>query len=265
MSVTAQATAPGRSRVGVVIGALFLVMLLAALDQTIVATALPTIVGDLGGLEHISWVVTAYLLAQTVVTPLYGKLGDLYYFDSVRVNLGLFQHDVDVLWDLAPHDLAILTHLIPETPTHVQAVGADHFGNGLADVAYMTCWYASGLIAHFHVNWLSPVKVRRILVGGSRRMLVYDDLEPSEKVRIYDRGVTAHAGVYETLVDYRVGDMVAPKLDFTEALAVEAAHFVACIRDGARPISGGPEGVAVVRLLEAASRSLRAGGDRIAL
>ena len=190
------------------------------------------------------------------------ELGKLYYFDSVRVNLGIFQHDIDVLWDLAPHDLSILTHLISATPTHVSATGADHVGHGFADIAYLTVYYASSFLAHFHVNWLSPVKVRQILIGGDRRMLVYDDMEPSEKVRVYDSGiqVTTQEGIYATLVDYRTGDMWAPKLDVSEALSIECAHFVDCVRFKKMPITGGAAGLAVVRLLEAASRSLAAKG-----
>lgn len=196
-----------------------------------------------------------------------GDLGELYYFDSVRVNLGLFQHDTDVLWDLAPHDLSILGHLYPEPPKYVSAIGADHTGSGLADVAYMTVQYANSFIAHFHVNWLSPVKVRQILIGGTRQMLVYDDMEPSEKVLLYDRGITVNTkeGVYKTLVDYRTGDMWAPKLEFREALSFECEHFVTCVRDSQAPWSDGAAGLAVVRLLEAASRSLAAQGQRVAL
>jgi predicted dehydrogenase len=152
-----------------------------------------------------------------------GELGDLHYFDSVRVNLGLFQHDIDVVWDLAPHDLSILTYLFHERPKHVSAVGSDHMGSGLADIAYLSLHYEGRFIAHIHVNWLSPVKVRQILIGGSRRMLVYDDTEPSEKIRVYDRGVriTTEEGIYSTLIDYRTGDMWAPKLELREALATE--------------------------------------------
>ena len=194
-----------------------------------------------------------------------GELGHLYYFDSVRVNLGLFQHDIDVLWDLAPHDLSILTYLLASPPKYVSAVGADHTGSGLADIAYMTVQYADRFIAHFHVNWLSPVKVRQILIGGDRRMLVYDDMEPSEKVRVYDRGiqVTSQEGIYKTLVDYRTGDMWAPKLEFREALAAECVHFVDCVSLKKMPWSSGDAGLAVVKLLDAASKSLAADGQRI--
>jgi predicted dehydrogenase len=196
-----------------------------------------------------------------------GELGELYYFDSVRVNLGIFQHDIDVVWDLAPHDLSILTYLISRTPTHVSATGADHVGRGHADIAYITVYFDNGLLAHFHVNWLSPVKVRQILIGGDRRMLVYDDMEPSEKVRVYDSGieVTTEEGIYATLVDYRTGDMWAPKLEFGEALAVECAHFVDCVRFGRVPLSSGAAGLTVVRLLAAASKSLAAQGRRVRL
>lgn len=196
-----------------------------------------------------------------------GEFGDLYYFDSVRVNLGIFQHDIDVVWDLAPHDLSILTHLVPATPKAVSAVGADHVGSGFADMAYITVYYDNGFMAHTHVNWLSPVKVRQILIGGTRRMLVYDDTEPSEKVKVYDSGikVTTQEGIYATLVDYRTGDMWAPKLELREALSVECAHFVDCIRFKRVPFTSGAAGIQVVRLLEAASRSLAAEGRRVSL
>ncbi len=165
-----------------------------------------------------------------------GELGELYYLDSVRINLGLFQHDVDVLWDLAAHDLSILVHLIPRAPKYVSAIGADHTGSRLADLAYLTLQYDNSFIAHFHINWLSPVKVRKMLIGGDRKMLVYDDMEPSEKVRVYDSGikVTSQEGVYKTLVDYRTGDMWAPKLDVREGLAFECEHLVECIRTRAK-------------------------------
>jgi len=194
-----------------------------------------------------------------------GELGDLYYFDSVRVNLGIFQHDIDVLWDLAPHDLSILTYLIPKKPEQVSAIGSDHVGTGNADMAYITLYFDDSFIAHFHVNWLSPVKVRQILIGGDRRMLVYDDMEPSEKVRVYDSGikVTTQEGIYATLVDYRTGDMWAPKLEFGEALGVECAHFADCVRFKKVPLSSGAAGLTVVKVLDAASRSLAAKGKRV--
>ena len=195
------------------------------------------------------------------------ELGELHYLDSVRVNLGLFQHDIDVLWDLAPHDLAILTYLVRERPQHVSAIGAAHTGSGFADVAYMTVHFANNFLAHFHVNWLSPVKIRQMLIGGNRRMLVYNDTEPSEKVRVYDRGIRVNTedSIYKTLIDYRTGDMWAPKLDNREALSVECEHFLECVRFKKVPWSSAHAGLQVVRLLEAASRSLAAGGERVAV
>jgi predicted dehydrogenase len=196
-----------------------------------------------------------------------GELGDLHYFDSVRVNLGLFQHDVDVIWDLAPHDLSILSYLVHDRPKYISAIGADHMGSGHSDIAYLSLHFENQFVAHFHVNWLSPVKIRRILIGGSRRMLVYDDTEPSEKVRVYDRGVriTTEEGIYSTLIDYRTGDMWAPKLELREALAVECEHFLDCVRFKKMPVSNAAAGIEVVRLLEAAGQSLAHGGVRVAV
>jgi predicted dehydrogenase len=196
-----------------------------------------------------------------------GELGEILYFDSVRVNLGVFQHDVDVLWDLAPHDLAILTYALPQTPKFVSAVGADHTGSGHVDIAYLTVYFENNFLAHLHLNWLSPVKMRRILIGGRRRMLVYDEMEPSEKVRVYDRGiqVTTQEGIYGTLVDYRTGDMWAPKLDVREALATECDHFLDCVRFRKIPLTGGAPGLRVVKLLEAAARSLANNGRKTAV
>ena len=195
------------------------------------------------------------------------ELGELYYFDSVRVNLGLFQHDIDVIWDLAPHDVSILTYLIPQKPQSVSAVGADHTGRGLVDVAYLTLHFPNNFIAHFHVNWLSPVKLRHNLIGGSRRMLVYDDMEPSEKVRVYDRGIQVRSqeGIYKALVDYRMGDVWSPKVDVREALSVECEHFVNCIRTGTNPDSDGESGLEVVKILEAATDSVVNGGHPVVL
>jgi predicted dehydrogenase len=194
-----------------------------------------------------------------------GELGDLYYFDSVRVNLGLFQHDNDVIWDLAPHDLSILSHIVRERPKYVSVVGATHTKNGLTDLAYLSLDFGNHFLAHFHVNWLSPVKIRQILIGGSRRMLVYDDMESSEKVRVYDRGVhiTTQEGIYSSLVDYRTGDMWAPKIETKEALAFECEHFLDCVRFNKVPMSNGASGLAVVKILEAASKSLAAEGQKI--
>jgi predicted dehydrogenase len=198
-----------------------------------------------------------------------GWLGDLWYIDSVRINLGLFQHDVNVVWDLAPHDLSIVLHLLGQDPETVQATGACHTGNHVEDVAYLTLDFGHHLLAHFHVNWLSPVKVRHMIFGGSDRTVIYNDLEPSEKLRIYDRGIEVkaddRAGVYNLLVNYRSGDMWVPTLDGTEALQVEIGHFLDCIEHGAPPLTNGEVGLRVVRILEAAQMSLNAGGKRVAL
>jgi predicted dehydrogenase len=188
------------------------------------------------------------------------ELGRLYYYDSVRVNLGLIQRDVSVIWDLAVHDLSMMNYLIPQRPVSIAARTASHLPNGLADVAYITVGFEDDLLAHFHVNWLSPVKVRQVLVGGDRRMVLYDDIEPTEKVKVYDRGIHwAEADPSETrraaLVGYRLGDMWAPVLDQSEALHNECAHFIRCVRSGETPTTDGISGLTVVRQLEAAERS----------
>ncbi len=198
-----------------------------------------------------------------------GELGDIHYYDSVRVNLGLFQHDVNVIWDLAVHDLSILDFVLPARPRAVSATGMSHMPGRPENIAYMTLFFDGRVIAHVHVNWLAPVKVRRTLLGGSRRMVVYDDLEPSEKVKIYDCGVTAqNAGpesIYQILYDYRMGDMWAPQLDRSEPLALETAHFTECIAKGQVPISDGNSGRRLVRILTAATESMRKDGIRVEL
>src|SRR6185436_20855066 len=193
-----------------------------------------------------------------------GGIGDLYYYDSVRVNLGLFQHDVNVIWDLAVHDLAIMDYVLPFRPCAVSATGMGHVAGKPEDIAYLTLMFDAPLIAHAHVNWLAPVKMRQTLIGGSRRMIVYDDVEPSEKIKIFDKGITLNGNgkgngeqLYELLVGYRTGDMLAPQLDMTEALLREARHFVQCIEKGEEPLANGQSGLRVVRLLEAATRSMR--------
>jgi predicted dehydrogenase len=196
-----------------------------------------------------------------------GSLGDLYYFDSVRINLGLVQHDVNVLWDLAPHDIAILDHLVAERPVSVCANGACHIGTGIENVAYLTVYFDSGLIAHFHNNWLSPVKMRTVLVGGSRKMILYDDMEMSEKVKVYDRGVEVSSPEYihHALIAYRLGDMWAPKLDQTEALRLVATDFIDCIHTGRRPRTDGISGLNVVKILEASEMSIKRRGREVKL
>jgi predicted dehydrogenase len=205
-------------------------------------------------------------------------LGDLYYYDSTRVNLGLFQHDVSVIWDLAPHDLSIMDFLIRQKAQGVVATGEAHF-NGQADVAFITVYFPGKTIAHINVNWLSPVKVRTTLIGGEKRMLVWNDLEADEKIRVYDKGLQvdggnghtngdgngATKGLYELLVSYRSGDMWAPRLERAEALTVELGYFIDCITKDQTPVNDGVAGARVVKMLEAADRSLRERGKEILL
>jgi predicted dehydrogenase len=195
-----------------------------------------------------------------------GALGNLYYYDSTRVNLGLFQHDINVLWDLAPHDLSIMDHLIKASPEAVVATGQGHL-NGHEDVAYMTLYFPDKVIAHINVNWLSPVKVRTTLIGGEKRMIVWNDLEADEKVKVYDKGVkiTSQEGVYDLLVSYRSGDMWSPQLEQVEALRQELSYFVECITTGTEPFNNGCAGLRVVRMLEAASESLNNKGALVRL
>jgi predicted dehydrogenase len=187
-----------------------------------------------------------------------GVLGNLYYFDSVRVNLGLFQHDVNVVWDLAPHDISIMDYIIGEKPQAVVATGVGHFGRGLEDIAYLTFYYDHNIIAHINVNWLSPVKVRTTLIGGEKKMLVWNDLEPDEKIKIYDKGVKVKTkeGQYNLLVDYRSGDMWAPKVEQTEALKLMAEKFVDYVKNGGTVVNDGIAGLNNVKMLEAANKSL---------
>ncbi len=193
-----------------------------------------------------------------------GVLGDLYYYDSTRVNLGLFQHDVSVVWDLAPHDLSIMSFLIPQEPEAVVATGQSHL-NGLVDVAFLTVYFPGNTIAHINVNWLSPVKVRTTLLGGEKKMLVWNDLEADEKLKIYDKGaqINSGQGLYELMVSYRSGDMWAPRVEQTEALKVELGHFMDCVSKDQTPINDGIAGLRVVKLLEAADRSLAERGRAV--
>ena len=195
-------------------------------------------------------------------------LGDIYYYDSVRVNLGLFQHDVNVLWDLAVHDLSIMNYVLPSQPYGVSATGISHVPGGSENIAYLTLFFENNLIAHINVNWLAPVKLRRTLIGGSQKMIVFDDLEPSEKVKVYDRGITINGNaenIYQMLIGYRSGDMWAPKLDMAEALRTEGLHFIRCIEQGEKPITDGETGLRVVRILEAATQSMKKQGRLIEL
>jgi len=195
-----------------------------------------------------------------------GTLGSLFYYDSTRVNLGLFQHDVNVIWDLAPHDLSIMDYLISKPPEIVTANGQSHL-NGLEDLAYLTVYFSDKVIAHINVNWMSPVKVRTTLIGGEKQMLVWNDLEPDEKVKVYDKGVAVTNGknVYDLLVSYRSGDMWAPKIEQNEALAEETKYFIDCISSNSAPFNDGLAGLRVVKILEAADLSLKEKGKPIQL
>ncbi len=195
-----------------------------------------------------------------------GDLGRVYYYDSTRVNLGLFQRDVSVISDLAVHDFSILDYLLGEHPTAVSASGINHFPGTPENLAYITLFYESGTIAHVNVSWLAPVKVRNILVGGSKKMITYDDLEPSEKVKIYDKGVSFTDDpkkIHEMRVGYRTGDMWAPTIDGAEALRVEGEHFLDCIIDGKASLTDGRLGWKVVEIIEAATASMRDRGRTV--
>jgi predicted dehydrogenase len=195
-----------------------------------------------------------------------GELGRIYYYDSIRVNLGLFQRDVSVISDLAVHDFSLLDFLFREHPMAVSASGINHFPGTPENLAYITLFYDSGMIAHANVSWLAPVKVRQILIGGSRKMITYDDLEPSEKVKIYDKGISFTDDpqkILEMRVGYRTGDMWAPKLDMTEALRVAGEHFIDCIEHNKAPQTDGRLGLRVVELIEAATSSMRGRGETV--
>jgi predicted dehydrogenase len=194
--------------------------------------------------------------------------GTVRYYDSTRVNLGLFQQDVNVLWDLAVHDLSIMAYILDQSPVAVSATGHGHIAGQPEYAAFLTLFFGDDMIAHINVNWLSPVKIRRTLIGGDRQMIVYDDLETSEKVKLYDKGITltpTPEQVHKLLISYRTGDLWSPNLPATEALAVEAAHFAACVRGEETPITGGSAGLEIVRILEAADQSMRNRGAPVIL
>jgi predicted dehydrogenase len=195
-----------------------------------------------------------------------GALGDLYYYDSMRINLGLFQHDVSVIWDLAPHDLAIMDYVIKGEPEAIVATGERHL-NGVEDVAFMTIYFPRNVIAHINVNWLSPVKIRTTLIGGQKKMLVWNDLVADEKIRVYDKGAQINSGdgIRDLLVSYRTGDMWAPQLEQLEALQVELDYFATCIKNGRTPFNDGHAGLRVVRMLEAAENSIQKRGELVRL
>lgn len=193
--------------------------------------------------------------------------GEIYYYDSVRINLGLFQHDVNVIWDLAVHDVSIMDYVLPAKPVSVSATGMSHVSGQPENIAYLTLFFQNNLIAHLHVNWLAPVKIRRMIIGGNEKMLVYDDLEPSEKIKIYDKGVTLNTDENRTklLFGYRAGDMWAPQIDLSEALKAEVRHFLDCVEKNQNPLTDGEAGMQVVRVLERATQSLSQRGKLISL
>jgi len=197
-----------------------------------------------------------------------GDLGELYYFDSVRVNLGLFQHDVNVIWDLAPHDVSIMDYLLNRSPRAIAATGVAHFDSDIENIAYISTYYDDNLLGHIHVNWLAPVKVRKTLVSGSKKMVIYDDMEPHEKIKIYDNGVNISPDknqIYDYLIQYRTGDMIAPKVDLTEALVKVTREFQNAVNENRAPHTDGYAGLRVVKILEAATQSLRANGQLVEL
>ena len=193
-----------------------------------------------------------------------GSIGNIYYFDSIRVNLGLFQRDVNVIWDLAAHDLSILRYVLDKQPVSISATGVSHLGSDLENLAYVSVFYSDSTMAHFHVNWLSPIKVRQIMIGGADKMIVYDDMENVEKVKVYDKGIdlkdSSKSQLYETLIQYRTGDMYAPKLDNKEALKLECEYFLDSIKASKRPVNDGRFGLQVVSMLEAAQKSIKQKG-----
>lgn len=194
-------------------------------------------------------------------------LGGLYYYDSIRVSLGLFQQDVNVIWDLAPHDFSIIDYVIKNKPIALTAQGVDHIGRGHENIAYITVYFENKLIAHININWLSPVKIRTTLIGGQKKMLLWDDLQADEKIKIYDKGVKTRTkeGIHRLMVDYRAGDMWAPRVDRTEALELELRYFADCIINDRTPVNDGEAGLRIVKMLLATDESLRREGKVITL
>ena len=197
-----------------------------------------------------------------------GALGDIYYYDSIRSSLGLFQSDVNVIWDLAVHDVSIIRYILDEEPVTVSATGSSHVAGSPENMAHITLFFNSSCVAHVSVNWLSPIKVRKTFIGGSRKMIVYDDVEPTEKIKVYDKGITLNGSAdnaHQLRIGYRAGDMWAPHISAKEALQTEVEHFVDCLRNGKTPISSGASGLHVVEVLEAASRSIAEQGRPVRL
>jgi predicted dehydrogenase len=195
-----------------------------------------------------------------------GKLGKLFFIDSVRINLGIFQRDVNVVWDLAPHDLSIADFLVERPPVSLSAYGGTHAGADIEDVAYLNLDYGDGLIANFHVNWLSPVKVRQMIIGGSERSVIYNDMDVDEKIKVFDRGIDVGEDLDQrrkALISYRSGDIWSPNLATREPLARMAEHFVSCVKTGSQPISDGKAGLRIVKILDAAQRSIKSQTGRV--
>lgn len=190
------------------------------------------------------------------------ELGDILYFDSERINLGLFQKDVNVIWDLAPHDLSIMQFILGKKAKAISANGIANF-NGRENIAHISIYFEDNCFAHFHVNWISPVKIRRMIVGGTKKMLVYDDMENFEKIKVYDSGVDIKSpeGIHEALVQYRIGDMFSPKVIQTEALSLGARECIDAIKQNRQPLTSGYDGLEVVKLLEASDKSLKSMGQ----
>lgn len=195
-------------------------------------------------------------------------LGDILYYNSNRASLGLFQEDVNVIWDLAVHDISIIQYIMNEAPVAISATGATHVRGTPENMAHVTLFFENSCVAHINVNWLSPIKVRQTFIGGSRKMIVYDDCEPTEKIKVYDKGITVNQSpqaTHQLRIGYRAGDMWAPHLGASEALSTEVQHFIDSIRDGTAPITSGTTGLQVVEILEAASRSIAAQGNPVRL
>jgi len=240
--------------------------LTSSVEQAEELEALAAKKGVLLAVDHTFVFTGAVRKMKELVTS--GALGQLYYFDSVRVNLGLFQRDINVIWDLAPHDISILDFLVGGEPEEILAVGVAHGQSPMENIAYITIKYPNSFLAHVHVNWLAPAKVRQLILGGSKKMVVYDDVQPSEKVKVYDKGVSFQGNgddPYKALVSYRSGDMVAPQLDGKEALAVEVDNICKAVRGREALVSDALAGLRVVRLLESAQRSIAEGGAPVRL
>ncbi|MGH7814709.1 MAG: Gfo/Idh/MocA family protein [Candidatus Binataceae bacterium] len=213
--------------------------------------------------DHVFMYTPAVKQVKEIVDS--GRLGKLFFIDSVRINLGLFQHDVNVLWDLAPHDLSIVDFLLGRMPLSLSAFGGVHANKGIEDVAYLNLDFGAGLIANFHVNWLSPVKVRSMIIGGSEQSLIYNDLDQSEKIKVYNRGINVMTDEQKQklLISYRTGDIWSPNVGHDEPLSLMAADFVNSIRQKKRPLADGQSGLRVVKILAAAQRSIKAQGERV--